>query len=1260
MLRHLCLAFSFLVAGAVTVFPQQLTPKLMLPIGSRLELLSARFSPDGKRILTASADKTAMLWDLAAGNLIIVLDGHKDKLASAEFSPDGKKIVTASYDNMVKLWDAGTGALLFTFEGHKDVVFSARFSSDNRKIISASADGTAKLWDAVTRRLILTLPEPAAKANVAEFSPDGTMAVIAFADGKAGILNIKKNEFNYLVDRSADGVSPDKKNRAHTASVITAQFSNDNNYVVTASEDRTAKIWDIKNGSLKKVLAKHKDRLYSARFSPDGSKVVTASKDRVAMIWNIADENVLQLTGHGASVLSAQFTLDGKKIITTSFDTTARIWDAESGHPDAVLRGHGRTVFSAALSSDSTRLVTASYDGTAKIWDIESRNLIITLAGHTNWVYSAMYSADGKKIVTATDDKAIKVWDAVTGSLLANLKGHKDWVYFAMFSPDGRKIVSTSRDKTIKIWDVATGEEDLNFRAKDMRQFSDYSPDGSKIVFATGNNSIQIIDTLTWDTVSSSIRHSQMRIAKFSSDGQRIITASGDSTARVWDLATSNLLHTLKGHDDAVLFAAYSPDNRTIVTTSSDQTAILWDSSGIARDTLIGHADKVTYASFSSDSKKLVTASEDETARIWDVKTGDLLTILKGHTDWVNTAQFDAEGKKVITASGDNTVKVWNADNGNLLYTFFAVDSTDYLVVDANNHFDGSENARNMLYFTCGSEVVSLDQVKDELWVPNLAEELNAGRVVKSKTLSQLDVCGLIPEVTSIEGDPGKFSFTITARRGGLGDVVLFVNGIEARRYNKTQLDSLPGNYAVSIAKDSLTGYFIAGEENSVTLKAYTGDNLISSPEAKINIEKDSSTVTSNLYAVMVGTSTYKENSNSAERLFDTNISLNYPAIDARTVSQTLAVAARKMLNTDGKEHVFMYNLTTDSADVLKPNKKNIKLVLDSIGKMATANDILLIFLSGHGVMDESGDRKRFYYMTADASSLLDEKAYPVVGISTDTLAEWIRPKNIRAQKRILILDACHSGQAINDLLVSNVQQSNAALETGDRSHMIKDMDRLNEKSGLFVLSASASTKSAFESDKYAHGYLTYSLLKAIKRQPDILEDGKNLNISRWFNAAGKTVKEIAREENNDQKTQIFSVTDFNIGEVDSLVKSNIKLKGEKPIFTGSVFQTADSVFDSIAGRDPLGLSKAVNDLLQETAVKEKKIVFSQNAGGHDEYMVTGSYVQSDGKLILRFVIKKGDIAVCNFEETGAAGKENLKELTGRILIKVMDCLEQK
>ncbi len=112
------------------------------------EVFQAEFSSDGARILTASRDKTAKLWDAASGKLIASFE-HPDGLYHAAFSPDGARILTASGDRTAKLWDAASGKLIASFD-HQDTVPWAGFSPDGTRILTVSWDKTAKLWDAAT------------------------------------------------------------------------------------------------------------------------------------------------------------------------------------------------------------------------------------------------------------------------------------------------------------------------------------------------------------------------------------------------------------------------------------------------------------------------------------------------------------------------------------------------------------------------------------------------------------------------------------------------------------------------------------------------------------------------------------------------------------------------------------------------------------------------------------------------------------------------------------------------------------------------------------------------------------------------------------------------------------------------------------------------------------------------------------------------------------------------------------------------------
>ncbi|HET9255622.1 MAG TPA: AAA family ATPase, partial [Pseudonocardiaceae bacterium] len=481
------------------------------------------WSPDGRRLATASSDRTVRIWDAGSGAALLVLRGHDDEIYGMAWSPDGRRLATGSDDRTVRIWDTGSGAVVTVLHGHEAEVRGLAWSPDGR-LATGSRDQTVRIWDTGSGRVVTVLHGHEAEVRGLAWSPDGRLA--------------------------------------------------------TGSHDRTARIWDSTYGSELAVLRGHEDAVQAVVCSPDGRRLATGSNDRTVRIWDSARGGELAvLRGHDMEIWGVAWSPDGRQLATASTDRTARIWDADSGCQLVTLRGHNGWVRGVAWSPDSQLLATASSDRTARIWDTRGNSELAAFYGHNCWVQSVAWSPDGQRLASASDDGTARIWDSHIGWELAGLHSHNDQVRAVAWSPDGQRLVTASKDRTARIWDTDTGVEIavLHGHHNDVQAVA-WSPDGRRLATASRDRTARIWNTDTGVEIAVLRRHDdEVWGVAWSPDGGWLATGSDDRTARIWNADTGQELAVLRGHEEWVGCVAWSPDGRQLATASNDCTARIWD-----------------------------------------------------------------------------------------------------------------------------------------------------------------------------------------------------------------------------------------------------------------------------------------------------------------------------------------------------------------------------------------------------------------------------------------------------------------------------------------------------------------------------------------------------------------------------------------------------------------------------------------------------------------------------------------------------------
>jgi WD40 repeat protein/serine/threonine protein kinase len=419
---------------------------------------------------------SAVIWSTTNGvPLLNLTNGHSAPVMGAAFFPDSRRVVTASADGTAIVWDAIAGMKLFALEAHAEAINAVAVSSDGQLIATGSVDETVKIWrgDAPLSKQVV-IHGGGNPVTCLAFSPDGQRLVTgtAYRTGMKFPNEAKhqplEEDNTAKVWNSATGelLSPLK---GHTAGILSVDYSPDGEHIVTGSADGTAIVWEASSGQRRFRLNTKQEEVTGVAFSPNNKWIVTWTSAaehaegfitpwRGAQLWDrVTCQELSSLPFADRQVFGLGFSPDSQQIITTGGpDATTWLWDLRSDQPQRRFTGgpHARGVPCCAFSTRGRLAVSGNDVNTATLWDVSTLTERRTFKGHSGSIARVAFSPDGKRVLTGSHDKTAKLWDVNSGQELVTFKGHTAPVYAVAFSPDGQRLATGSVDGTARVWEA--------------------------------------------------------------------------------------------------------------------------------------------------------------------------------------------------------------------------------------------------------------------------------------------------------------------------------------------------------------------------------------------------------------------------------------------------------------------------------------------------------------------------------------------------------------------------------------------------------------------------------------------------------------------------------------------------------------------------------------------------------------------------------------------------------------------------------------
>jgi WD40 repeat protein len=524
----------------------------------------AAFSPNGRTVATATFGHVT-LWDAATGKALRSWEAHPGVwpggghprpfwIHALAYSPDGRTLVTASEDRTVLLWDPQTGQKLRGFGGGEGEVYAAAFSSDGKLLAVSSSDkfdeklvgspqkGTLRLWDPATGKLVREVGTHTRAARCLAFiAGDKQLAVSSYDSGIEAwdvATGKKVRQLQARPDFAAClAISPDGQRLA-----------------AAGWGDYAAVLCDLHTGGPLGPVGGATSRINDVLFTPNGRVLTCGDSDALVRVWDPATgKEGPPWKGKARYAASMALSPDGKTLAVGVYDGAIQFWDTAAGRELRQVKAPGRSYgWGVAFSPDGRTVAAAGDNGKVRLWDVAAGKITRELSGDPRGVVMVAFSPDGTTLAASLGEGNLGLWDVATGKLRLRLEGHPEWWAGSLtFSPDGKLLAaiatmhSQSTERAVRLWEVKTGKELVHLALGQKPGVPSpgghavaFSHDGRTLVTGGRDGTVSL-----WEVATGALRRrfhghtADVGKLAFSADGRTLASASSDTTVLLWDVA---------------------------------------------------------------------------------------------------------------------------------------------------------------------------------------------------------------------------------------------------------------------------------------------------------------------------------------------------------------------------------------------------------------------------------------------------------------------------------------------------------------------------------------------------------------------------------------------------------------------------------------------------------------------------------------------------------------------------------------------------